>query len=149
MHSFRFMVREDFPFEIRRAILDAHIDPTLGDQGRRCCDMYRAIICRAIADAYGKTGLEDASEHRTAVREAREFFWAGGEWFDLVFSIAGIDKAPIMRHMMTLRPVEYQSLKAPKKVLDSSGNKSKKEAPETPTKGAKNAGPKKDQTRTR
>lgn len=135
MHSFRFMVRDDFPFEIRRAILDAHIDPSCGDHGRRCADLYRAIICRAIADAYGKTGLEDASEHRTAVREAREFFWTGGEWFEEVFLLAGVDKAPIMRHMITLRPIEYQSLKPAKKVLDSSGHPCSKGAPKK--KGAK------------
>lgn len=78
--------------------------------------MFRAVVCRAVADAYGKTGLEDQSERRTAIREAREFFHRQDEDFTLVFSCAGIDPKPILAHMLTLSPDDYY------KSVDSGGN---------------------------
>jgi len=107
MHSYRFLIRSDFPYAIRQAIRRAASgDAALGERAVKCMNLYRAVICRAIADALEKTGLEDRGEHRTAVREAREFFHDGGEWFEFVFLNSGIDASLILPYMLVLDPAE-------------------------------------------
>lgn len=119
MHDFRFLIRQDWPWEIREAIRKASKgDDLLDERALRCVRIFRAVICRAIADAYGKTGLEDESERRTAIREAREFFHRQDEDFTLVFSCAGIDPKPILPHMLLLDPDEHG-----RRRLDNGGKK--------------------------
>ena len=108
VHDFRFLIRDDWPWEIRAAIRKAADND--GDTDERtlaCIRMFRAVICRAIADAYGYTGLEDEGERRNCVRDAREFFQRQDEQFMLVFACSGIDPVPILPHMLALsNPVD-------------------------------------------
>ena len=109
MHDFRFLIRSDWPWEIRAAIRKAADgDAEIDEKALNCVRMFRAVVCRSIADAYGKTGLEDESERRSAIREAREFFHRQDEDFVLIFSCAGIDPKPILPYMLTLLPEEHR-----------------------------------------
>lgn len=120
MHDFRFLIRDEWPWEIRAAIRKAADgDAMLTERTLSCVRMFRAIICRAIADAYGKTGLEDPTERKSSVREAREFFHRQDEDFVLVFSCAGIDPKAILPHMLKLAPEDYPCGQS---TLDDSGN---------------------------
>ena len=101
IHAYRFMVRADVPYPIRHAFRKAVGDPTPERM------LWRAVIARTIVDAYGRTGLEDVSEHRTAVREAREFWHKQGPYFDLVFESAGINPLLILPFMVELDPALY------------------------------------------
>lgn len=118
MHEFRFLIRDEWPWEVRAAIRKAaDADHLFNEKTLSCVYMFRAVVCRAIADAYGKTGLEDPSERRTSIREAREFFHRQDDDFRLVFSCAGIDPAPILPHLLKLLPDDFH------KKVDKSGKK--------------------------
>jgi hypothetical protein len=109
MHSYRFMIRPEFPYEIRSAIRKAEGDAI----PERC--MYRAIVCRAVADAYGWTGCEDIVEHNVTVREAREWFHFPSEDFDLILACSGIDPKPLVAAMLKLSPESLCSRPSRKK----------------------------------
>lgn len=62
--------------------------------------VYRAVIYRALFDALGFTGLnsrDTIDEHEEAVREAREWFYEGGEDFQYACLVADLDAENIRR----------------------------------------------------
>ena len=65
--------------------------------------LFQEIVARAVLDALGHTGLNDAAQHNQAVREARVWF-KFGENTQLYCDMAGLDLEVIRSPLLATLP---------------------------------------------
>ena len=65
--------------------------------------LFQEIVARAVLDALGHTGLNDAAQHNQAVREARVWFKFGTN-VELYCDMAGLDLDAIRMPLLNTLP---------------------------------------------